>query len=86
MFMAMKQGKTRLRVADIAFYGTGSLNYGATEETKIYLQEFEKTTLKSKQRHAHAQFVSSGVLKKIFYIPKMHYELQCSRKENIEGR
>jgi hypothetical protein len=86
MFMAMKQGKTRFRAPDIAFYGTGSLNYKTTEETKIYLQEFRKTTLKSKQRHEQGQFVSSDVLKIIFYIPKMHYKLQYSRKENIKGR
>jgi hypothetical protein len=82
MFVAMKQEKSRLRVTDIAFYGAGSPNYRTTEETKIYLEEFEKTTLKSEHRHAPTQFASSNVPKKIFYIPKLQY----SRKENTEGR
>jgi hypothetical protein len=74
MFMAMKQDKTRLRFADVAFYGTGSPDHRATEETNIYLEEFEKTVLKSRHRHAQTQFDSSNVPYKIFYIPKMNYE------------
>jgi hypothetical protein len=48
MFMAMKQDKTRLRVADIVFYGTRLPNYRTTKETKMCLEGFDNITLKTK--------------------------------------
>jgi hypothetical protein len=48
MFMARKQGETRLLIAYIAFYGTGSPNYRTTEGTAINLEEFGEIAIKSK--------------------------------------